>query len=62
MKVQIGNTYTMRNGRIVQITGQAPNGLFTTPDSGHKFFADGMSTAIGSGYDLIRCDRDITKK
>lgn len=52
----------MRNGRIVQITGQAPNGLFTTPDSGHKFFADGMSTAIGSGYDLIRCDRDITKK
>ena len=56
MKVEVNKTYVMRNGRIVQITGQEPNGLFTSPDSGHKFFDDGTSTAIGSGYDLIRCE------
>mgnify|MGYP001584224275 CR=1 FL=1 len=55
MKVELNKTYVMRSGRIIQITEKQGN-LYTSPDSGHKFYEDGMSTAIGSGSDLIRCE------
>lgn len=52
-KIKMNATYLNWAGNKVKITGKTKSGLYTSPDTNIKYYSDGISTAIGNGYDLV---------
>ena len=54
INVKENTTYLTRMGEKINIGKMLKNGLFLANNSGHRYYSDGSSTAIGWGADLIK--------
>ena len=52
--IKQGGTYINIMGEVIRIDKVCKKSLFTSPDTGLRFFQNGTSTAIGHGSDLVK--------